>query len=208
MLVEGAVDFSHAVLEEAQQEAEGIVNLARREAERILESARAELDQVYLSESPQEKKLKAKTRYTQIVAAAELEAQRQLLLSQERMIAEVQQRVKERLPQIRNDSRYAEILMSLIRQGLTELDGSTFKVLVAPEDRQLVTDEMLTRLHEETGKTVQLSEQSQAGLIGAIIQRTDGRVMCDNSFQAILQRQQDEIRLLIAQELFAGIEEF
>jgi vacuolar-type H+-ATPase subunit E/Vma4 len=52
-----------------------------------------------------------------------------------------------------------------------------------------------------------LSEQSQTGITGAIIQRIDKRVLCDNSFQAILQRQQNELRLLIAQELFGEIEE-
>jgi vacuolar-type H+-ATPase subunit E/Vma4 len=207
MLVEGAVDFSHAVLEEAKQEAEGIVNLAKHEAEHILDGARAELDQVYLSESPQEKKMKAKMRYTQIVAAAELEAQRQLLLGQERFVNDVRQRVKERLLHIRQEAHYAEILIALIRQGLSELDGSMFEVIVAPEDRPLVTDAMLKTLQAETGKTVQLAEHSQAGISGAIIHSVDGRAICDNSFQAILQRQQEDLRLLIAQELFGDIAE-
>jgi len=207
MPIEDEADFSQAILQEAQQEADEIVDMAKREAERILDSARAELDQIYISESPHEKTQRAKTRYNQIIAAAELEARRGVLLSQERFIVEVQQRVKGRLLQIRTDPRYTDILTFLIRRGLSEIEGDTFEVIVSSEDRNLVTEGMLTRLREETGKAVMLSEQSQAGITGAIIQRADKRVMCDNSFTTILQRQQDELRLLIAQELFGEIEE-
>jgi vacuolar-type H+-ATPase subunit E/Vma4 len=207
MPVEDEANFSQAILAEATQEAEEIVDRARREAERILDGARVELDQINLAELPHTATQKAKTRYNQIIAAAELETRKQQLLTQERLIAEVQQRVKERLFQIRAESQYSDHLASLIHQGVTELEGDTFEVIVAPEDRELVTDKMLTRLHKETGKTVMLSEQSQTGITGAIIQRIDKRVLCDNSFQAILQRQQNELRLLIAQELFGEIEE-
>jgi vacuolar-type H+-ATPase subunit E/Vma4 len=206
MLAEDDADFSHAVLEEAKQEAEEIVDRARREAERILDGARAELDQIYLAESFHTKKQQAQTRYNQIISAAELEVRRQKLLAQERLIAEVQEQTKERLPQVRSDPRYPDILVSLIRRGVAELEGETFEVIVAPEDSNLVTDAMLSELREETGKIITRSEQSQTGITGAIIQRADKRVLCDNSFQAILQRQQNELRLLIAEELFGEIE--
>lgn len=206
MPIDDEMDFSQAILREAEQEADDIVNLAQREAERILDTARAELDQVYIAESPQAKTQKAKTRYNQIIAAAELEAQRQILLSQEQIITEVQKRVKAWFLRIRTESQYSDILVFLIRKGLTELDGDAFEIIVASEDRKLVTAEMLDRLREETGKPAVLSEQSEAGIAGAIIQRVDKRVICDNSFQAILQRQQNELRALIAQELFTEIE--
>jgi vacuolar-type H+-ATPase subunit E/Vma4 len=206
MLVEDDTDFSQAILEETKQEAEEIVDRARREAERIFDGARAELDQIYLAESPHAKKQQAQTRYNQIISAAELEVRRQKLLAQERLIAEVQEQVKERLLQARNDPRYPDILVSLIRRGIAELEGETFEIIVAPEDSHLVTDMMLGELCEETGKIITLSKQSQTEITGAIIQRADKRVMCDNSFQAILQRQQNELRLLIAEGLFGEVE--
>ena len=207
MPVEDEADFSQAILAEATQEAEEIVDRARREAERILDSAREELDQIYLAESPQTVTQKAKMRYNQIIAAAELETRKQQLLAQERLIVEIQKQVKEKLLQIREDPQYSDMLVVLIRQGLNEIEGDRFEIIVTPEDRSLVMKAMLTKLHKETGKTVVLSEQSQAGITGAIIQRVDKRVLCDNSFQAILKRQQNELRLLIAQELFGEIEE-
>jgi vacuolar-type H+-ATPase subunit E/Vma4 len=206
MPVEVEEDFSQAILEEAKQEAEEIVDLARREAERILDGARTELDNIYTAESPDAATRKAKMRYNQITAAAELETRKQRLLAQEQLIGEVQKHVRERLLQIRTDSRYPDILVSLIRRGLAELEGDAFEVIVAPEDREFVTDNMLNKLREDTGKTVILSEQSRAGITGAIIQRTDHWVMCDYSFQTILQRRQDELRLLIAEELFGVME--
>ena len=202
---EDTTEFSQALLKEARKEAAEIVGMARHEAEHILANARAELDRVYMAEASPAKTQRAKLRYTQIVAAAELQAQRQLLLGQERLIVEVQERIKQRLLQLRNEPQYADILVSLVRQGLSELEGEAFEIIVAPEDRALVTAAMLTTLREQTGKTVTLATQSQAGITGAIVQRADQRVLCDNSLQAILQRQQHEIRLLVAQELFAGI---
>jgi vacuolar-type H+-ATPase subunit E/Vma4 len=121
---------------------------------------------------------------------------------QEQYIQQVQEQVQERLRQFRNDKQYPHVLQSLIQQGLQELEGDTFDVLVATEDRTLVTSTMLQELQQETGKIVNLSEHTPDGITGAIIQRTDQRVVCDNSFQAIIQREQTPIRLLIARTLF------
>ena len=76
MPVEDTTEFSQAILQEAQQEAAEIVGRARREAEHIRANAQAELDQVYLAGSSSEKTQRANLRYNQIVAAAELRAQR------------------------------------------------------------------------------------------------------------------------------------
>jgi len=207
MPIETANDFSQAVLEEAKQEAEKMLDLARREAERILDGARTELDQIYATDSQQSKKQHAQTQSNQTLSTAELEARRQVLLTQERLITEVQQRVKDHLRHLRDNARYSEILTSLIARGLAELEGENFEVIVAPEDRPLVTTAMLADLHRQTDKAVNLSQQSQDGMTGAIIQRADQRVRCDNSFEAILHREQQDIRLLIAQELLEEHEE-
>jgi V/A-type H+-transporting ATPase subunit E len=195
-------EFSQAILEEAQEEADHTVDLARREAERILAGARDELEKIYIAESPQAKTQQAATRHNQIIASAELEARRKILLVQERYIQQVQEQVQERLRQLRSGEQYPRVLQSLIQQGLQELEGDTFDVLVAEEDRKFVTSTMLQELQQETGKIVHLSEHTQDGITGAIIQRADQRVVCDNSFQAIMRREQTPIRLLIAKTLF------
>ena len=206
MPVDDGTDFSQAILEEAKLEAEGILDLARKEAERILDDARAELEQITLAERSHAATQTAKMRYKQIIAAAELETQKQKLLKQEELITEVQEHVKERLLQIRKKAQYPELLSKLILRGVTLLDGDEFEILVAPEDRERVTENMLTQLSKETGVTLKLSERSFPGITGAIIQRADQRVRCDNSLQSILQRRNNEMRLLIAENLFGDIE--
>ena len=207
MPVVDETDFSQAVLDEAKQEAEEIVDRARREAERILDGAKEELDKIYIAESPQTRKQQAVTRYNQIIAAAELETRRKVLLARERFIQEVQERVKEQFQQLRNEQDYAHLLWSLIRDAVFEVEGEAFEVIVAPEDHELITQQALSALCEETGKTITLSKQSREGMTGAIVQRIDQRVRCDNTLQAILQREQHAVRLLIAQELFGDIDE-
>jgi vacuolar-type H+-ATPase subunit E/Vma4 len=206
MSVKAEMDFSQAVLEEAQDEAAKIVDLAKREAERILDGARAELDQIYRAEAPQTKKQEASIRYTQIIAAAQLENRRQLLLARERFIQSVEDRVQTQLVQFRATPEYPQLLRALVEQGLTELEGEAFEVIVAPEDRALLSDDALTELAQTSGKRVTLSVQPQPGITGAIIQRTDQRVRCNNSLQAILEREQIEIRRLILQELMGNLE--
>lgn len=206
MSIGNEADFSQAILDEAQQEADGILNLARREAERILEGAHEELEKIYIAESPQAQQQQAATRYHQIVAAAELEARRTILQTQEQYIQQAQATVRERLQALRNEERYPEVLCALIRQGLNELEGDEFAVGVAPEDVPLVTDDMLTSLHEQTGKRATLADTPRDGITGAIITRADQRVVCDNSFQAIMDREQNAIRLLIATALFGDVE--
>ncbi len=209
-------DFSQAILDEAREEADGVVDLARREAERILEGAREELEAIYIAESPQAQKQQASTRYNQIIASAELETRRRALLAQEDVIQQVLEQVRERLQQLRTDERYPNILRALILQGLQELEGETFEALVAPEDRKFVTPALLNELQQHTGKRVSLAEKTPDGptgdfdsmvgdfdsIVGAIVQRADLRVSCDNTFQAIIQREQAPIRLLIAESLF------
>ncbi len=207
MPVGSETDFSQAVLDEAREEAEEIVDRARREADRILDSARKELDQIYQHEAPQAQKQQAQTRYNQIISSAELEVRKQELLTRERLIGQVQERVKERLRQIHTQARYPDIMAALIRRGLTEMEGEEFEVLVAAQDRGVVSDAMLTTLQQETGKTLRLADASVDEISGAIIRRTDQRVQCDNSLQAILQRRQEDIRLLIAETLFGEVEE-
>jgi len=204
MAGETVSDFSKAILEEAQQEAEGILDLARREAERIMEDAQGELEDIHQAESPRAATQMAKSRYKQLVAAAELDARKQLILTQERLIAEVEQQIKDRLLRLRRDTTYPALLAQLARDGLSQLDGEQFDLIIAEEDRVLITDAFLKELMANTGKTVRLSERSESGISGVIIQRADKRVQCDNTLQAIYRRKEEELRLMIAQQLFEG----
>ncbi len=202
MPVEDGTEFSRAILDEAKQEAADIVDLAEREAERILEGAREELDQVYQREAPQAATQKVKTRYKQIVAAAELEARKQELLIQERLIAQVESRVQECLKDVRERSEYPALLRTLIEEGVRELNGEHFELLVDSQDRELVTADLLDRLQSQTGKTVTLSDKPNSEMTGVIVQRTDKRVVCDNRLSAVFQRRKEELRVIIAQDLF------
>ena len=206
MPVEDGTEFSKAILDEARQEADDIVDLARREAERILDGAREELEQIRAAEQSRAATQSAKMRYKQLIAAAELETRKQKLLKQEALIAEVIKRSGERLSRIRNENRYPEILTRFIREGLAILDGQAFEVIVAPEDRAYVTEEVLTNLGQEQGVSVTLAEESLPEISGVIVQRVDKRVRCDNTLQRIFERRKNEMRLLIAQDLFEGRE--
>ena len=204
MAGETVSDFSKAILEEAQQEAEGILDLARREAERIMEDAQGELDAIYQAESPRAATQMAKSRYKQLVAAAELDARKQMILTQERLIAEVERQIKDRLLRLRRDATYPALLTQLAREGLSQLDGEQFDLIVAEEDRPLITEAFLKELLSGTGKVARLAERSESGISGVIIQRADKRVQCDNTLQAIYRRKEEELRLMIAQQLFEG----
>ena len=206
MPVEDGTEFSQAILDEAKQEADDIVNLARREAERILDGAREELAQIRAVEQSRAATQRAKMRYRQIIAAAELEARKQKLLKQEALIVAVEKRSEERLLRIRNENHYPEILIRLIREGLATLDGQAFEVIVAPEDRVYVTEEVLKNLSQERGASVTLAEANLPEISGAIVQRADKRVRCDNTLQRIFERRKHEMRLLIARDLFEGRE--
>jgi vacuolar-type H+-ATPase subunit E/Vma4 len=206
MPVEDGTEFSEAILEEAKQEAEGIIDLARREVEKIVDGAREELEQIRITEQSRAAAQKAKMRYKQLVAAAELEARKQKLLKQEALIAQVEQQVKNHLLQIRNEVRYPDILRRLIHDGLSMLDGQAFELIVAPEDRSLVTDEFLKHLSQERKVSVTLAEETLSEMSGVIVQRVDKHVRCDHTLQRLFERRKHEMRLLIAQDLFEGME--
>ena len=205
MPVETASDFSKAILEEAQQEAEGILDLAKREADRILEDAQQELENIYRNQTPRAATQMARSRYKQLVAAAELDARKQHILLQERLIAEVEHKVKESLLRLRYDATYPALLARLIQEGLAELSGNEFELLVADEDRSLLTDAMLRDISTRTGKTLRLAEPIEPAMSGVIVRQADKRAQYDNSLQAVFRRQEHEMRMLIAQNLFEGL---
>ena len=207
MPVETETDFSQAILDEARQEAEGMIDLAKREAERILEGAREELEQAYQTESPKARTQIAKTRYKQIIAAAELESRKHYLLNQERLIATVWQQIADQLRDARTDVSYPNLLKRLIREGISVLDGEQFEIIVAQEDRHVMTQDFLQELSEQAAAKLSLAEISESEMTGVIIQRADKRVRCDNSLLGILQRQEHVIRLEIAQRLFGEDEQ-
>ena len=195
-------EFARAILEEAHQEADEIIDLARREAERILEDARAELDQAYLKESPQRVTQAAKIRYKQVIAAAELECRKEMLLAQERVIGEVLERIQRRLGQIRQDPAYPDLLRRFILEGVQSLDGESFEIIVASADHPLLTPEWLKSLEQATSKTLTLNAAAPAQITGAIIERSDHRVRSDYSLQGLFNRREQEFRYLISQQLF------
>lgn len=207
MPVEDGAEFSQAILDEAKREADEIVDLAQREVEKILDGAREELEQIRIAEQSRAATQKAKMRYKQLVAAAELEARKQKLLKQEALMAQVESQVKERLLHIRHEAQYPDILRRLIREGLSILDGQAFEVIVASEDRSLVASEVLQQLARDRGVSVTLAEEVLSeDMSGVIVQRVDQRVRCDHTLQRLSERRKHEMRLLIAQDLFEGME--
>ncbi|PID58649.1 hypothetical protein CSB45_03645 [candidate division KSB3 bacterium] len=202
MPLDSDMDFSQAILDEARQDAENIINLAVREAERIIDGARDQLAKELGRENPQAATQTAKTRYKQLIASAELESRKQELLAREKLMQAVKDQVAERLLALRGAGRYSALLEQLVLEGLESLDGEDFEILVAPEDRGLIDRAFLEAIQKKSKCRAVLSETSIPGISGAIVQRADGRVQCDKSFQGLLQQRENEVRIEIANTLF------
>ena len=193
--------LSQAVTKKAEEETRDILAKARNQAEKIIkkveEEAKSKFEQ-NLSRLKEEKYLEARN----ITSTAELKAKRLLLTGKEALVTEILEEAKKRLLNLKKEARYKKILLVLIEDGLKELTGERFKIMLSDSDKSLLNNEDLQTITKKTGKMLALSEEKTAILGGCIVMREDKHLLYDNSFEALFHKNEATLRAEIAKRLF------
>ena len=184
--------LSRAVLKKARTDAEHVldeartkVDAVRREAQRqaqaerkgVVERARREAEQLR----------------SQAVAAAELGARKLNLERREVLLDDVLAAARQRLPTVQQWTDYDQIVNELVREAVTQLKADQCRIRVDERAQQILTPDLLAKISEETGVELQLSEALAQGM-GVIAETLDGRRQYDNTLEARLDREQEELR--------------
>jgi vacuolar-type H+-ATPase subunit E/Vma4 len=184
--------LSRAVLHEARAEAEQILADATTKADVTRRRAQEQADkerQEILARARQE----AEHIRREAIATAQMQARTVQLERREKLLNDVFEQARQRLPSVQQWTDYGEIARRLTREAITRLDADAVLLRADAQARELLSDEVLASLAQELGVQVQwgVTLEREAGVIA---ETPDGHRRYYNTLQARLDRQQEALR--------------
>ena len=169
------------VLADAKAKAEAIRNQAQEQAEsersRILARAQQEVDRIH----------------SQQKATAELQARSQKLEQREALLDQVFEAVRQRLPSVQQWTDYDQITTQLAREALTQLRADQGILYADARTQEVLDDAALEQLRKAVEMEVKRGETLAHGT-GVVAKTEDDYREYDNTLEARLDREQDELR--------------
>lgn len=196
--------LARVIMEDAFQEAEAILEKAKKEAASIQEeSLKAQAEMRRQTESNQNQ-LDVFLAKAKMISQAELQSRMELVDQKETVLQDVLDVVKKEFFSLSCHPEYPSILVKLTLQGLAWLEGDEFICQVNSWDRKWFTSSWLESVSKESGKKLSLDDHPLDIEGGVVIIRSDGRILYDNSLEAIFQRKEEVMRSAAARQFFKG----
>ncbi len=197
------------ILDDSRKKAKSIIKEARKSADMMLEkqkeSARQKAGEKVSSMLKKTESDLATIRGT-VFTDVRRKASWTVLSEKERLVTSVLDEVKTKLEALSQSKKYISILESFVVDAGTVLGGGTLEVLLNKRDLTLPLklNVLAKTIAEKTGKKTQLklSKQKIEAFGGAVVKTVDGKIVADNTFEAILKRREKELRFKIAKILF------
>ena len=184
--------LSSAVLRDVRGDADQILADARTKADEIRrraqEQAEAERAQILEQATVETDQIRG-----QVVATNQLKARTMQLEQREKLLEEVFNTVKQRLPSVLRGSDYEKIGQRLLREAITQLGVSTVIVRADSETLKSLSTRVLEDISKETGMQIRLGDPLEKGL-GVVAETEDKRRQYDNTLETRLRRMQDTLR--------------
>ncbi len=205
---------------EVQEIVNQILRDSRKKAKFVIKEARKSAD-IMLKKQKESARRKAGERVSSMLKKTESEvatirgtvftdvrrkASWSVLSEKERLVTTVLDEVKTRLRALSQSKKYISILETLIVDAGTVLEGGALEILLNKRDSTLPLklNVLTKKIAEKTENKTQLrlSKQKIEALGGAVVKTVDGRIVADNTVEAIIQRREKELRFKIAKILF------
>jgi len=174
---------------DAEQQAKKIRSNAENEAKNIKDQAKQQAKQ-HGQDIIEKGKQQAENRKKIMISQARQQAKRKEMNAKEELIETCFQKALEKLSQM-NDHEYKELVKQLIKNGRNQIPGPcTIKI----------SKEIDKTIAEEQGLSV-TGNTSASG--GVILTSEKGNITVDNTFEGILKREKQRIRVKIGKILFS-----
>ena len=198
-------------IEDAQKEANNIMEKAKKSANEIIEEQRSSAlfkankvaDSILMKAENDAKIISEK-----IATDIRNQAGWIVLAEKERLITKVLNDVKNKLRALKKSQEYSEVLEKLIIKGGIVLGGGVLEVLINKNDSKLCNYNKLNKeISKKTGVKTKLNlSKNYINDIGVKIRTSDNKIYVDNTFEAIIRRREKELKLKIAKILFKGLD--
>lgn len=196
----GAEKLTGKILEEARLQANTNIERAEREAEDLIRAAREEAEKkkkAILEKAVREAEDKRK----RTIAVAELEGRKKRLQAKQEVLEEVFDRTVfalNSMPSEQYEGILADMIINSVKTGMEE-------IVLSEKDRGRLGESFVRKINQRLtaeGKTgsLKLSEESRSFNGGFILK--SGDVEVNQSFDAVLRMQRDELEALAIKVLF------
>jgi vacuolar-type H+-ATPase subunit E/Vma4 len=187
--------LSRAVMKKAQADADQILADAKAKADAMHEQAQQQADKER-EEILERARQKVERIRSQRIAAAQLKARTLKLEQREKLLDDVFDMVRQRLPTVQQWTDYDQVVFLLVREAVAQLRATDGRIWADERAREILSEETLAGLSKELGVQLQLGEPLQKG-VGVIAKTPDGHREYDNTLEARLDRWQDELRFSV-----------
>jgi vacuolar-type H+-ATPase subunit E/Vma4 len=202
-------EIINQILRDSREKAKSIIKETRKSAEMMLEkqkeSARRKAEEKVSSMLKKTESEVATIRGT-VFTDVRRKASWTVLYEKERLVTNVLDEVKTKLEALSQSKKYISILETFIVDAGTVLGGGTLEVLLNKRDSTLPLklNVLAKAITDKTEKKTQLklSKQKIETFGGVVVKTGDGKIVADNTFEAILKRREKELRFKIAKFLF------
>lgn len=210
MSADGVQKIIAEIDKSAEKQVSGILSESRQKADIVLSGARgkAEAEAVAIITRGEQE---ARRESQRILAEARIRARREKVKAQEDVVSLAFQSARESMQKMAEGKGedYRKVLETLIKESVLSSSSEALEVLLDSRDKGLVSEEILNRIAQEAGPdlgmtiSLRVSDEELTCLGGVVVKSADGKVRVDNTFEARIDRFRDNIRTLVAKELFA-----
>jgi vacuolar-type H+-ATPase subunit E/Vma4 len=184
--------LSRAILKKAQMDAEQVLTDAQAKTEAIRKHAQeeAESERARILARAQQEVERIRSQQT---ATAQLQARAMKLEQREALLDQVFETVQQRLPTVQQWTDYDQIVMYLANEALTQVRADRCVLHADARAQEILDDATLAQLGKMVNTQVGRGDTLAQG-IGVIAKTEDNYREYDNTLEARLRREQDELR--------------
>lgn len=177
------------IKKDSEKEIKQIIGEAEKQAKNIIQTAKNEA-KVEAEKMLETGKQRSENLGRVLISKANNDAKREFMNAKEKIIDECFTKAHHELSILKGE-RYERLVRKLIKEGQEKL-GNDCTVLVARDvDKKIATD---------FGIKIMGTIDSCGGVI---LRSADGKVTLDQTFDSILQREKDKIRIIVGKLLFS-----
>jgi len=177
------------IKKDAQKEVKEILKEAEKQANKIIRESKKEAEEQAEKILSDGKKQSEKIRKI-LVSKANQDTKKEIMNVQEKIIEECFLKAHHRLSTL-SEKEYKEIVSFLMRDGSKKLGGECMVIISRDLDKKIA---------ENMGLKIAGNIESSGGII---LQSNDRRVTLDHTFDGILKREKNKIRIMVGKLLFS-----
>jgi vacuolar-type H+-ATPase subunit E/Vma4 len=195
------------IIEDAEKEAGRIVSEAEQRAKERLESAKKKAARI--TQEAKDRAAEGSDRIKKsVLSGVEVEVNRREMSVREKAMAQILDRVRKKLSDLKESPEYRKLLSGWIVEATVGLGTDSLLVNGSKAERDLMDEKLLGESMKEveklTGRPVRIGlvPDPALGSQGIVVRSADGRTEFNNGIESRLQRKRRTIQKLLYETLF------